>query len=863
MPASSPSSSAASRPSRRRRDEHAPPPPAAPDRPPRRGGARRARRRGVASRPARRSSPPTRSTTARRRSPRSRAARRTSSRHAHARGRRPHRPRDRPRRAARRAGKVIPYAALLYEKDGSAFVYTNPQRPDVRARAHRGRPRRRRPRAAARGPGRRHAGRDHRRAAGPRRRAGVRGVLMAAAGTRGPDLMRWIVSRSLRYRWLVIFVATGLMVFGAVSIPGAKVDVFPEFAPPQVEIQTIALGNSSAEVEELVTVPIEEVAAGHPGPEGAALEVRLAAVLDPAHLREGHRRDEGAPARAGARRAGRRRSIPTWASPPWMMPAASATSRIMKIGLSSEELDLTELSAISYWTIRQRLMRVPGVALGRHLRRAPQAAPHPGRPGQARPLRHLDRPGHGGRLGGARRRRAAVRQELHRRPGRLRRVRRPAAEHRERPADQRRRRTSRRCRSPSAAAACCAWPTSAASCRTTSRSGARASSTAGPGLLLIVQKYRGANTVEVTKGVDTRADAAAGRAARRGASTRRSSGPATFIEQSIDNLSTALLIGVLLVIADHHGLPLRAAHGVHQPDRDPALAARGGARARRARHDDQRHGPRGAGGRDRGGGRRRDHRRREHRQTPATGARGGQRRRRRSGSCSTPRSRCARAITYATIINVVAIVPVLFLTGLSGSFFQPLVLSYALAVLVSMARRADRHAGAVPAHALARDAHEGGAAAARPQARLRRGARGHPAPAQPGDRLRARRDDRRAWRSTRSLGSQLLPNFKERDFLMHWLTEPSTSVKEEYRISVAACQDLQKIPGVRNCGSHIGQALLVRRGLRRVLRRELDLDRQGRRLRQDAGGRRARRSTATRACSATSRPTCASASRRS
>jgi Cu/Ag efflux pump CusA len=58
-----------------------------------------------------------------------------------------------------------------------------------------------------------------------------------------------------------------------------------------------------------------------------------------------------------------------------------------------------------------------------------------------------------------------------------------------------------------------------------------------------------------------------------------------------------------------------------------------------------------------------------------------------------------------------------------------------------------------------------------------------------------------------TLGSQLLPNFKERDFLMHWLTEPSTSVKEEQRISVLACKDLRAIPGVRNCGSHIGQAL--------------------------------------------------------
>jgi Cu/Ag efflux pump CusA len=58
-----------------------------------------------------------------------------------------------------------------------------------------------------------------------------------------------------------------------------------------------------------------------------------------------------------------------------------------------------------------------------------------------------------------------------------------------------------------------------------------------------------------------------------------------------------------------------------------------------------------------------------------------------------------------------------------------------------------------------------------------------------------------------TLGAQLLPNFKERDFLMHWLTEPSTSAPEEKRISVRACRDLREIPGVRNCGSHIGQAL--------------------------------------------------------
>jgi Cu/Ag efflux pump CusA len=55
----------------------------------------------------------------------------------------------------------------------------------------------------------------------------------------------------------------------------------------------------------------------------------------------------------------------------------------------------------------------------------------------------------------------------------------------------------------------------------------------------------------------------------------------------------------------------------------------------------------------------------------------------------------------------------------------------------------------------------------------------------------------------------LLPNFKERDFLMHWLTQPGTSVTEETRVSISACKDLKEIEGVRNCGSHIGQAFLA------------------------------------------------------
>ncbi len=77
--------------------------------------------------------------------------------------------------------------------------------------------------------------------------------------------MQWIVAKSLKYRYLVVFAAALLMIFGISEIRSMSVDVFPEFAPPRVEIQTPALGLSSAEVESLITAPMEEVFNGMPG----------------------------------------------------------------------------------------------------------------------------------------------------------------------------------------------------------------------------------------------------------------------------------------------------------------------------------------------------------------------------------------------------------------------------------------------------------------------------------------------------------------------------------------------------------------------------------------------------------------------
>ena len=173
--------------------------------------------------------------------------------------------------------------------------------------------------------------------------------------------MRRIVARSLAFRWIVLFAAAAMMAFGFVRIPDAEVDVFPEFAPPQVEIQTIALGNSSNEVEELITVPIENQLNGIEGLED--MRSKSVAQLSSILLIFGRGTDELRARQLVAERLAQiTATLPTWASPPFMMPALSATSRIMKIGLTSDEVNLTDLSTIAYWKIRARLLRVPGVA---------------------------------------------------------------------------------------------------------------------------------------------------------------------------------------------------------------------------------------------------------------------------------------------------------------------------------------------------------------------------------------------------------------------------------------------------------------------------------------------------------------------
>ena len=128
-------------------------------------------------------------------------------------------------------------------------------------------------------------------------------------------MMRWIVGSSLRFRYLVIALGVGMMYFGVLRLRDLPVDVFPEFAPARVEIQTICLGLSPAEVEALVTVPLENALNGVPGVDVLRSKSvpQLSSVT--AHLQARRRRDDGAPAGDGAGRD-RHGHLPTWAAPP-------------------------------------------------------------------------------------------------------------------------------------------------------------------------------------------------------------------------------------------------------------------------------------------------------------------------------------------------------------------------------------------------------------------------------------------------------------------------------------------------------------------------------------------------------------------
>jgi CzcA family heavy metal efflux pump len=605
-------------------------------------------------------------------------------------------------------------------------------------------------------------------------------------------MMRWLVTSSLNLRFMVVAAAALLLVAGFFTLPNARLDVFPEFAPPRVEIQTECPGLNTEEVEALVTVPLESGLAGMswmktmrsksvPGLSAIVLYFDRGTDLMRARQMVQERVAMIAP------------TLPTIAAPPVILAPLSATSRAMKIGLSSDQISLIELSTLARWTIRPRLMAVPGVAnvaIWGQRDREFQALVDPDQlrahgvsvDQVIKAAADATRPAAGGfidtptqRFGVAHRSAIQTSEEL----------------------------------GAVVVAMDSGAPLTLADVAQIKEGHPPLIGDGvindGPGILLIVEKQPWGNTLDVSHAVeDVLAKMKPGLPGVEVDTTIFR--PATFIERSLDNLSHALLLGCILVILvlglflwewrtaliSALAIPVSLVvaglvlHFTGQTINTMVLA--GLVIALGEVVDDA-----------------------------IIDVENIVRRLRIERTLENPRPtlqvvlsasmEVRSAIVYATLIVILALVPIFMMEGLSGSFFRPLAISYALAVVASMLVALtltpalclllmDKDARAEPKnpplvkhlHALygrvlpgwiSRPKRAFGALAVL----LVTGAGVFPL-----------------------LGESFLPDFKETDFLMHWLTKPGTSLQEMTRITVDASKELRTIPGVRNFGAHIGRA---------------------------------------------------------
>ena len=617
--------------------------------------------------------------------------------------------------------------------------------------------------------------------------------------------MQWIVATSLRYRYLVVFLAAVLMIFGITRLRGSAVDVFPEFAPPRVEVQTLSVGLSASAVEELITVPLEQALNGTPG-----LDVmRSRSVTDLSDIVMIFKPGTDvilARQLVQERLAAVYSTLPTWAMPPIIIAPLSSTSRAMKIGIYSDEYSQRELSLIAYWKIRARLLKVPGVA----------NVPIWGEQRQIAAV-HLDQEkvaaygipldevmtvmadaldagllkfskgaiiGSGGYIDTPTQR-IGVRSVL------------PIVTPEELavvPINDRKKPDG----SPLTLGDVgdVVWDHLPMV--------GDAVINDGEGLMIIVEKLPWANTLDVSRGVEEAIEEM--RPGLQGIEIDTTIfRPATFIETSISNLTESLLIGAVLVVivllfflyewrvalisATIIPLSLMAALLVLNLRGVPinVMTLAGLAIAIGAVVDDA--------------------------IVDVENVVRRLRRLRQEGSTQSTASivmeaslEVRGAIIYASLIEIMALMPVFFLEGLSGAFFRPLATAYVVAGLVS------------PLIALT-------VTPALVYILLSNAPIDHrPSPIVPWlhriyDRVlgRSLRTPRVAYGTAGAivlagivvfpfLGQELLPSFKERDFLMHWILKPGSSQPEMWRITAESCRELMTIPGVRNCGSHIGQA---------------------------------------------------------
>jgi CzcA family heavy metal efflux pump len=182
---------------------------------------------------------------------------------------------------------------------------------------------------------------------------------MKPAPISGP--LAGIIGFCLRYKGVVLALAVLFAAYGFYAFSGAKYDVFPEFAPPQVTIQTEAPGLAPEQVEVLVTQPVENAVNGVAGVDALrsqsiqGLSV-ITVTFDPKSDIYRDRQN------LGERLTALATQLPRGVRAPSMSPLTSSTSVVMAVGLTSEKRSLMELRTLADWTLKPRLLAVPGVA---------------------------------------------------------------------------------------------------------------------------------------------------------------------------------------------------------------------------------------------------------------------------------------------------------------------------------------------------------------------------------------------------------------------------------------------------------------------------------------------------------------------
>ncbi|HEY9759522.1 MAG TPA: efflux RND transporter permease subunit [Oculatellaceae cyanobacterium] len=171
------------------------------------------------------------------------------------------------------------------------------------------------------------------------------------------QIIRWCISN----KFLVVFLAALLLVAGLLFCTSASVDVFPEFAPPQVTVATEAPGLTAEQVEAAVSIPLEALLNGMPG----AQLVRSTSSVGLSSITVIFR--FGTPLPIARQYVNERlllaaQRLPTGVGPSVILPPAPPIGDILKIGLVPQTTPLMQLKTLADWDIRNRLLSVPGVA---------------------------------------------------------------------------------------------------------------------------------------------------------------------------------------------------------------------------------------------------------------------------------------------------------------------------------------------------------------------------------------------------------------------------------------------------------------------------------------------------------------------